>query len=301
MGFALAAVLTLPIINGNFAEPGQFPAVVAVRNTQVCTGTLIAPDLVLTAARCVHAPSLGLASQAEVTAQTSVTLDTIDATGDGGRTIAASDTVPISSYRVPGDPDVGLVFLAEAVTDVEPVALNLDPSASPTGVALTMIGFGASATGMTGRLLYTAPKATVSCAAFAVNNALFLCVDQHLGAGICEGDGGGPALAEVDGAPRLAAIASYGDDACASFGALMRVDAIVTRAFLHAHVPELVPDDPQVSPPAPLVPEDDCNAGGGGGLGAAALVLAALALRRGRRDPRRGLSSRRDDRRFDSC
>ncbi|KAB2900837.1 MAG: trypsin-like serine protease, partial [Kofleriaceae bacterium] len=222
MSLALTAALTLPIINGNYAVLGQFPTVVAVRNTQACTGTLIAPDLVLTAARCVHAPSLGLASQEAVTAQTTVMLDTVDATGGGGRTIAASDTVPIAMYRVPGDPDVGLVFLAEPVTDIEPAKLNLDPAAARTGVALTMVGFGATATGTSGRLLYTAPTASVSCAAYAVNNALFLCVDQRSGAGICDGDGGGPALAEVDGELRLVGLASYGDAACAEFGAHMR-------------------------------------------------------------------------------
>lgn len=283
MSLALTAALALPIINGNYAVLGQFPTVVAVRNTQACTGTLIAPDLVLTAARCVHAPSLGLASQEEVTAQTTVMLDTVDATGGGGRTIAARDTVPIAMYRVPGDPDVGLVFLAEPVTDIEPAKLNLDPAAARTGVALTMVGFGATATGTTGRLLYTAPTASVSCAAYAVNNALFLCVDQRSGAGICEGDGGGPALAEVDGELRLVGLASYGDAACTEFGAHMRIDAIVTRSFLHAHAPELVPDDPVVTPPAPLLPDDDCNVGGGSGLGAAAVLLAALAVLRGRR------------------
>ena len=286
MGLALLTALTLPIINGNYAVLGQFPTVVAVRNTQACTGTLIAPDIVLTAAHCVHAPSLGLASQAEVTAQTRVILDTIDTDGAGGRTIAASDTIPIASYRVPGDPDIGLVFLAEPVTDIAPTPLNLDPAAAGTGVALTMIGFGETASGSSGRLLYTVPKSSVSCTAFAVTNALFLCVDQHSGAGICAGDGGGPALATVDGQTRLVGVASYGDAECAQFGAHMRIDAIVTRSFLHAHVPELVPLVPDTIPPTPLIPGDDCNAGGGQ-LGAAMMLLVLGMIRRRRRPARR--------------
>ncbi|HUQ02979.1 MAG TPA: S1 family peptidase [Kofleriaceae bacterium] len=284
MSLALAAVLTsLPIINGNYAILGQFPTVVAVHNTQACTGTLIAPDLVLTAAHCVHAPSLGLASQAEVTSRTTVMFDTIEVAASGGRIIAASETIPIGTFRVPGDPDLGLVFLAEAVTDIEPMPLNLDPAGAPTGVALTMIGFGKTATGSTGRLLYTAPKASESCTAFAVNNALFLCVDQHSGAGICEGDGGGPALATVDGRQRLVGVASYADAECDEFGAHMRTDAIVARQFLHEHAPELVPD-PGTTPPTPLVPDDDCNVGGASGLGSGIVMLAALAfVRRPRR------------------
>lgn len=283
VSLALVTAALLPIINGNFAVLGQFPTVVAVRNTEACTGTLIAPDIVLTAAHCVHAPTLGLASQAEVTAQTTVMFDTIDVAGGGGRTIAASDTVPIGAYRVRGDPDVGLVFLAQPVTDVAPTPLNLDPANAGIGIALAMIGFGKTPTGGTGRLLYTAPTASVSCTEYAVTNALFLCVDQHSGAGICAGDGGGPALAEVDGATRLVGVASYGDDACAEFGALMRIDAIVARSFLHQYATELVPDDPAVTPPTPLIPDDDCNAGGGGlGAGALALALGVFVRRRRR-------------------
>jgi hypothetical protein len=276
MGLALVTALYLPIINGNYAVLGQFPTVVAVQNEKACTGTLVAPDVVLTAAHCVHAPSLGLGSQDEVTGRTTVTLGTLDVAGGGGRTIAASDTVPIAAYRVPGDPDIGLVFLAEPITDVEPTRLALDPANAPSGVALTMIGFGETASGSTGRLLYTAPTATVSCTEFAVNNALFLCVDQHIGAGICAGDGGGPALAEVDGEARLVGVASYSDVECGVFGAHMRTDAIITRQFLHEHVPELVPD-PGTSPQNPRVPDDGCSAGGGGGLGAALAVLAVAA------------------------
>lgn len=281
MGLALVAALALPIINGNYAVLGQFPTVVAVHNTETCTGTLIAPDLVLTAARCVHAPSLGLASQEDVTARTTVTFDTLEALGGGGRTIAASDTVPIASYRVPGDPDVGLVFLAQPITDIAPSPVNLDPARAATGVALTMIGFGETSSGGRGQLHYTAPKASVSCTAFAVNNGLFLCVDQHSGAGICAGDGGGPAMAAIGGVPHVVGVASYGDAACVEFGAHMRTDAIVTRSFLHAYAPELVPDDPAVMPTTPLVPDGDCNAGGGQ-LGAAMMLFVLGVLRRRR-------------------
>lgn len=277
MGLALVAALTLPIINGNYAVLGQFPTVVAVQSTEACTGTLIAPDVVLTAAHCVHAPSLGLASQEEVTARTTVTLDTLEVVGGGGRTIAASDTVPIAAYRVPGDPDIGLVFLAQPITGIDPTPLSLDPADALTGVALTMIGFGETASGSRGRLLYTAPTASVSCTEFAVNNALFLCVDQQTGAGICAGDGGGPALAPVDGEMRLVGVASYSDEECARFGAHMRVDAIVTRQFLHDYVPELVPDA-GTTPQAPRVPDDGCNVGGGSGLGAAVAMLAVASL-----------------------
>jgi secreted trypsin-like serine protease len=279
MGIALLIAAVLPIINGNYAALGQFPTVVAVRTTTVCAGTLIAPDIVLTAAHCVQPASLGLTTQSEVTAMTRVTLDTIDVDAPNGRTIAASDTVAIESYRGNGDPDVGLVFLAEPVTDRAPTPVSLDPADTNIGTALTLVGFGKTLSGTTGQLLYTAPTSAVSCTEYRVNNALFVCVDQRNGAGICDGDGGGPAFEVVDGQLRVTGVASYGDDACAQFGAHVRTDAIVTRAFLHQYAPEIVPDDPHTTPPTPLIPDDDCNAGGGAGLGTALAMLALVSRR----------------------
>lgn len=226
-----------PIINGTRATLGQFPTVVAIRNSGLCTGTLIAPDVVLTAAHCVHPATLGLASQAQVTAQTRVVLDTLDVTATGGRTIAARDTVAVASFAEPGDPDVGLVFLAEPVTDRAPTPLNLTSASAPATVAVTMVGYGKTATGSYGRLLYAGPKGAVSCAGYGVSDAQFLCFDQRDGAGICSGDSGGPALATIDGVEKVVGITSFGDRDCTVLGAYMRVDAAATRDFLMAHAP----------------------------------------------------------------
>jgi uncharacterized protein (TIGR03382 family) len=274
----------LPIVNGNTATVGQFPTVVAVQNTGLCAGTLVAPDVVLTAARCLHPETLGLASQDEVTARTRVVLDTIDVSdgSSGGRVIAARATVAIGSFGLSHDPDVGLVFLGEAVTDRAPTPINLAPVKALTGVTVTMIGFGRGGGGNPGHLLYTAPKASVSCAAFTLNNALFLCFDQRTGPGLCDGDAGGPALAEIDGVTRVVGIASFADEDCVEVGVYMRTDALVSRDFLAAQVPALVPA-PQPAPPVELEPEDGCDAGGGG----AGLAIGLLALVR-RRSRRRG-------------
>jgi V8-like Glu-specific endopeptidase len=47
------------IYGGEPVEPGAWPAVVAVRTTKLCTGTLVAPDLVLTAAHCFEPIPVG--------------------------------------------------------------------------------------------------------------------------------------------------------------------------------------------------------------------------------------------------
>lgn len=70
------------IIGGTGGQVGEFPTTVAISNGGLCTGTLIAPDLVLTAAHCILPSLLGASSQAEVTAQTQVILDNADDLAD---------------------------------------------------------------------------------------------------------------------------------------------------------------------------------------------------------------------------
>nr|HPH70621.1 trypsin-like serine protease [Kofleriaceae bacterium] len=73
------------ILNGTATAVGDFKTVVAVRlGGGLCTGTLIDKEWVLVAAHCVTPSLLGLTTQAQVTAQTKVVFDTIDARSAGG-------------------------------------------------------------------------------------------------------------------------------------------------------------------------------------------------------------------------
>lgn len=252
------------ILGGDSPSPGQFPTVVGIvigQGQGVCTGTFIAPDLILTAAHCISPQIVGLANQEQVTAATSVWFDTTFL--GSGTSVAAADTIPHPSFNQPGDPDVGLIRLAQPRTEREPSPINLDPGAVPVGTTVDMVGYGVDDSGQAGEIQYLTDKTSVSCAASGFSDSTFICFNQQDGTGKCSGDSGGPSF--LAGTSTVVGITSFGDQQCEFFGADMRTDA--SSSFLAENAPELgcsgdgvCDEDCDVDP--------DCD-GAPGGLGSA--------------------------------
>ncbi|MFI0517424.1 trypsin-like serine protease, partial [Streptomyces sp. WSLK1-5] len=195
LGAVPAATTTASALDGVEA-PAQlnYVAKVNVGEQAACTGALIDPQWVLTAATCFAADGELSAGKPDVT--TTVTV---------GRTDLSETNVSVQQalWLVPhADRDLVLVRLAARITDptVKPVGLATTPAVA--GEKLTQAGFGRTKTEWVPDKLHTGTFTVVSTATTTVD------LDGSDGATVCKGDAGGPALRTVNGTTELVAINS---------------------------------------------------------------------------------------------
>ncbi|MEO8701254.1 MAG: serine protease [Kofleriaceae bacterium] len=283
------------IIGGEMANPADFPSVVALEDTPgnwFCTGTLITPEWVLTAAHCTDGASA---------ATLHIKFGDPDVnTAAGGIAVAVAEihSHPDFDYDA-WDNDIALVKLA-APSDRTPTPINRDQVATDTDVL--DVGYGVADNNDNGAgLLRKVAKVTADCGGAGdagITNTNLVCMDASDGRGSCFGDSGGPTFATINSAKVVVGVTSGGTgDACGA-GWDLYTSVHGELDFIDGVLGGLTPPDPDPTDPDPTPdpdptdpdPEDGggddggssggCNAGGSAGL---ALAFAAGLLRRRRR------------------
>ncbi|HWB81107.1 MAG TPA: trypsin-like serine protease [Nannocystaceae bacterium] len=202
----------LPIVGGTDAATCEWPAVVAMLEDDetpvMCSGSLIHPEVVMTAAHCIipERPIVGLGFG-----------EAGQVFGTPARVVAPTECVPHPDYENFGAPDVAYCRLAEAVTDVPivPVLAGCESEALQPGVEVTIVGFGATygtyvdemvmAMGV-GAKRYTTQTIDYVDDMFGEVNM----VGPNGSQSACFGDSGGPSLVQLaDGSWRVFGTGSH--------------------------------------------------------------------------------------------
>jgi len=255
-----------PVIGGDLTPAGLYPATGAllVDGQMSCTGTLIAPDVVLTAGHCVDSLLIGSSIPSFTLA-----LDANSATG--GEVIAGAGTRQHPDFDLTNDPvdgigkwfDIGLVLLSEPITSVDYEILPSPQEAASglvSGLDVEIVGYG----------LISNDTFEVGVKHHGVADLVEvgdweLAIAEPGQQQNCNGDSGGPAYVDIGGDRRLVGVVSRSPDedpVCDHGGVDTRVDAYLD--WIHANA--TIPCGSGLSEPCP---EPDAGPGGGdGGPGA---------------------------------
>jgi uncharacterized protein (TIGR03382 family) len=216
------------IVGGTDVPAGKWPDTVAVLGeTGVCSGTLIAPDVVLTAGHCADIEP------------TTVVANTIDYTASGGTKVDVARTVAYPNWE--NTYDVAIVVLAQPISGVTPrrIGTSCSFNAFASNVMVRLVGFGA--TDMQGEASNTQLKEAMTavvdpmCSTGNGCNTAVAPGGEFIAGGTgtadsCFGDSGGPVYLDTPRGPIVVGAVSRGVNnaatPCGGGGIYVRTDKI---------------------------------------------------------------------------
>lgn len=205
-----------PIVGGQPADRGEYAGTVALyRNSQqICGGTLVAADWVITAAHCIVSPSAVNGGISKVV------INKLKLSETGGESIAVKKAIRHAGYNSSTlANDIALLQLD--TPSASPQAKVVQPSQLTSLVAdsmTTVVGWGTTREGGgTSDALLEVDVPVISndkCKAFPrynnVNDGMICAGYVDGGKDSCQGDSGGPLFMKVDGQLVHVGIVSWG-------------------------------------------------------------------------------------------
>ena len=240
------AVDTSEAIVHGAVDKGHHPAVVALvldggDHTGLCSGSLIAPDVVLTARHCVEelksemidcpakGPQFG---KKRAASSISVIVDANAGAAKSAAAVGAEIITPPGSTLC--NADIALIRLDRKIEGIEPLTLSVDDAGNDlAGLRVVTVGYGLTGNGTKGKAGERRFRSHVAIESSTVT-------EFTVGESTCQGDSGGPAIDETDGT--ILGVVSRGGGDCAGSKAhniYTRVDAF--KGFIEKVIGALDP------------------------------------------------------------
>jgi hypothetical protein len=214
----------------------------------LCSGTLIAPDVFLTASHCTAYYTNVLAPMgytAYVTFDKSIPFGDLTSRKTKLLSVAEVVTNPNYSQSQSDSGDIGVLILESNVNGITPATLptcglldQLSAEDGLKGAVFTAVGYGVQNRVVGGGVPYFQDVNPIPrMYAFSSFNSLnggYLRLSQNPATGsggTCYGDSGGPNFLTVDGQQILVAVTVTGDSACRSTNVDYRLDTASAQAF----------------------------------------------------------------------